>query len=648
MCYYYDVAPSRPLMGTLTYFCTNKLELGSKVQIPIGKSKCDGFIVADSKEIEGVELKEIEKFSEQSYFSKKNLDFYVWVSKYYHYPLGEILSGINPKFVPKRLIDFDKFENTEVKLESPLFELNKEQKNAIEKIDDGFCSLLHGVTGSGKTEVYIEYAKKIISQNKTVLIVVPEIALTPQLLDRISKHFRGEIAIIHSSISEKQRLINWMNIHNGKCKLIIGARSAIFAPFKNLGFVVVDEEHEASYKQDDRLRYNARNLALVLAKMHNAKVLLSSATPSCESYYNAMTGKYNYVKISSRVNMQNLPVSVLIDLKKEKMILQDISEKLFLEIENKLLKKEQSILYINRRGYSNTVICKDCAYNFKCPNCDITLTEHKGKNKFICHYCSYERNLPNYCPNCKSDNLISCGTGTEKIVEQIKNLFPSARVIRMDSDEISSKNKLKLCLKKINDGEVDIIVGTQILSKGHDFPNVTLVGIINADTLLMLPDFRASEKTFQSIVQVSGRSGRFKSGKVLLQTFMPEHYAVKTATENDFDGFYKKELEIREEVLYPPYSNICSIEISSKICKKADSFSDEAKLLLLKIIKANKFKDVSVLGPAPMSIFIVNNRFRYSILLKSKSKNSLNKTLNVFNLNFKKDKLVRVKIDIDS
>lgn len=648
MNYIYDVVPSRPMMGNLSYFSQTKLSVGQKVKIPIGNSTCEGFIVSQKDEDSKFDLKEIEFAYSNEYFNNINLEFYKWVSNYYHYPLGEFLNTINPKFIPKRKIDFDKFISTSIKLEGPIHCLNTQQINAISSIDEKFCSLLHGVTGSGKTEVYIEYAKKIIKQNKAVLIIVPEISLTPGLMDRISKHFDGEISVIHSSISKKQRFINWMNIISGKSKLIIGARSAIFAPFQNLGFIVVDEEHESTYKQDDRLRYNARNLALVLAKMHKAKVVLSSATPSVETYFNAKQGKYKYISILSRIDSLKMPESKIIDLRKAKMISQNISFDIYEQLVINLQKQEQSILYINRRGYSNTVICKDCGYNFKCPNCDINLTEHKFKNKLLCHYCSFERSLPNYCLNCKSDKLSSCGSGTEKVLEEVKSLIPQARILRMDSDEVNTKDKLTDCLNLINSNKVDIIVGTQILGKGHDFNNLTFVGIINADTSLMIPDFRSSEKTFQSIVQVSGRAGRSKQGRVIVQTYMPEHYGIQTAINNDFDLFYSKELDIRKEVKYPPFSNISYIEISSKIYKKAHEYSCLCKDLLEAIISKTKILNIDLLGPAPMPVFIVNNRFRFHIMIKSKTKSELNILLNIFNKNIKKNKLLRLKLDLDS
>jgi len=645
MSYLYDVAPSRPLKN-YTYLSFKKLNIGTRVKINIANSIAEGFIVKENNEENlALKIKEIQSYEEQVFFNNKNLEFYKWVSDYYHYPLGEMLYSICPKYSTKKELKFPNVIKTTSK-ENKNIILNQEQTNAFNSINISQYNLIHGVTGSGKTEVYIEYAKKIIDQNKSVLIIVPEIALTPQLIERISYHFDGQLAVLHSGIPKKQKYINWINILNSKANLIIGARSAIFAPFKNLGLIVVDEEHEASYKQDDRLKYNAKNLALVLGKMYNAKVVLCSATPSCESYYNAMIKKYNYININTRVNNVNMPKATLIDLKTNPMVSSNISELLFNKLEENYKKSKQSILYINRRGYSNSIICKDCGYNFKCTNCDINLTEHKNKNKLLCHYCSFQRALPDYCLNCKSDNLISFGSGTERIVDEITSLVPNARIIRMDSDEICSKNKLKECLNKINNKQVDIIIGTQILGKGHDFKDVNLVGIINADTLLMLPDFRSSEKTFQNIVQVSGRAGRVSQGEVLIQTYMPEHYAIRAALDNDYKVFYAKELTIREEVAYPPFTNIAYIDVSSKILIKAKSYIENLKDILDEIILKQKF-NVKILGPSSSLVFLVNKEYRFNLLLKAKSKAILNKTISILLKVVKKNQYIKLKVDLD-
>ncbi|MBN1114178.1 MAG: primosomal protein N', partial [Oligoflexia bacterium] len=513
--YYYNVAPSRPFSEALAYDFDRLLPVGCKVEIPLGNSACYGYVIEKLDEKpEAFKTKTITRVAdERVYFHPENLVFYKWVSDYYHYPLGETLSHITPSYKSKKPRKITETVVTDIEIQGPLFDFTDEQKSAFSRLTDPENrekfrgrNLLHGVTGSGKTEVYIEVIKETIREGKDVIVIVPEISLTPQLVKRISAHFRGEVSILHSGITPGQRYTNWMNLASGKSRLVIGARSAIFSPLKNLGLIIVDEEHDQSFKQDDRLRYNARDLALVLGKIFSARVILSSATPSTETYYNCTRHKYDYASISKRVLGLCLPSSVIVDMKKTSLAGRNVSEELASRIDDKLKKSEQVIIYINRRGYASTVICRDCGYNFKCPRCSITLTEHREQGLLLCHYCGHQRKLPDYCNVCHSDNLYSAGLGTERVYDDIQSLFTGARLLRMDSDSVKGRNELAQCLDLINRKEVDIIVGTQILGKGHDFPGVTLVGIINADHSLQLPDFRASERTFQQIMQVSGRA----------------------------------------------------------------------------------------------------------------------------------------------
>ncbi|MCX6111782.1 MAG: primosomal protein N' [Proteobacteria bacterium] len=653
--YYYHVAPSRPFMDTLTYESEELIPIGCRVEIPIGKSKGFGFVVEQQK-VKPVDFetrKIIKVNGEHSFFNKENLNFYKWVSEYYHYPLGETLSLIIPSFIPKRKKTFEDVEKTYVSQDDPLVDFTEEQKEAERIILDPHTqntyssrNLLHGVTGSGKTEVYIEIAKETIKNKRGVIIIVPEIALTPQLINRISAHFKGEISVIHSEISRAKKYETWIKLSGGKSLLCIGARSAIFSPMPDIGLIVVDEEQDSSYKQDDRLRYNARDLALVLGKQYDARVILSSATPSVETYHNAKEKKYSYVTLRNRVRGLCLPKTIIVDLKKADMVSENFSTEMVKNIKNALDKKEQIILYLNRRGYSNTIICKACGTRVSCPRCSITLTEHKNKKIMLCHYCGFERDIPNYCSACKSHSLYPVGSGTEKIYEEIETLFPEARIARMDSDSIKGKKSLGDILKKIADKKVDIIVGTQLLGKGHDFPEVTMVGIINADVTLHLPDFRSAEKTFHQVMQVSGRAGRMCQGLVVLQSYIPEHFAIQNAIKNDYDGFYSEELTNRKEVLYPPFVNLVDIKFSSNskdISFKSAKLAHEA---IQKIIKAKKM-NVITLGPTPSPIPVINNRYRHHIVLKGKSRSDLNSLLKIFNQEYKKHKSLRLSIDVD-
>jgi len=653
--YYFDIAPSRPLMDTLTYSCKEKLAVGTKVEVPLGKTKCYGFVVGEANNNnKALEIKEVlHKVDEHSYFSSKNLEFYKWICDYYHYPLGEALTLITPTTIPKRIKSLDDFTETYVSKPNPLVNLTADQISALEVLRDDpkqkqFSSrnLLYGVTGSGKTEVYIEIIKDTIKKGRGAIVVVPEIALTPQLVKRISEHFAGEISVIHSEISKAEKYKTWMKLASGKSLLCIGARSAIFSPMPDVGLVVVDEEQDSSYKQDDRLRYNGRDLALVIGQLFDAKVILSSATPSVETYYNSKDNKYSYISIDKRVRELCMPSVTMVDLTKAEMVSRNFSSELVNRIKTTLDKKEQVILYINRRGYSNTIMCKSCGERLKCPHCSITLTEHKSKKVMLCHYCGFERDLPNYCTVCNSHDLCSVGSGTERIYEEIEKLFPDAKIARMDSDIINSKKKLFDILDRIMNKKIDIIVGTQILGKGHDFPDVTLVGIINADSTLELPDFRSAEKTFHQITQVSGRAGRASQGEVVVQSYMPEHFAIQCAVTNNKKRFYDEELVNRNEVQYPPFTNLVDIKVSSTDRISSMKTCEKVGELIRDIVRHGAMK-ITVLGPSPSPIPRINKRYRYHVLLKCKSRSQLNSLLRRFNQEYKRDRKTRVSIDVD-
>jgi len=652
--HYIDIAPSRPLTGLLTYAHDERLEVGTRVEVPIGKSTCFGFVInPDAKKHDGVEPKNIIRVCDKKpYFSPKNLELYKWVSDYYHYPLGETLSLITPSFITKKELKISEGA-TSIARRDPLVDLTDEQLEALRAMRDdveqskyGSKNLLHGVTGSGKTEVYIELAKDAVAEGKGVLIIVPEIALTPQLINRIAVHFNGEISVLHSGLTPKKRYENWMKLATGKSLVCIGARSAIFAPMPSIGLVVVDEEQDSSYKQDDRLRYNARDLSFVIAKIFGSKVVLSSATPSMESIYNSKQGKLKYIYIKNRVRGLCLPSTVLVDMKKARMGSYNMSQELINQIKETMDKGAQTILYINRRGYSHTIMCRACGKSIYCSKCSITMTEHKKQNLLLCHYCGAERSLPNYCTYCGSHDVQSIGSGTERIYEEIKTLFPHARVVIMDSDRIDSKKKLEEILDKISKKHVDIIIGTQILGKGHDFPDVNLVGVINTDTMLQLPDFRSSERVFHQIMQVSGRSGRMCQGKVVVQSYLPEHFAVSRAVHNDFEGFYSEEINNRKEAFYPPFAVLVDIKLSSISKKDASSESESITKDILNIINKHKIT-ASILGPSPSPIAIINNKHRYHVLIKGKSRSELNKLIKIFNSDYKRKSKIKINIDVD-
>ena len=500
--------------------------------------------------------------------------------------------------------------------------------------------LIFGITGSGKTEIYLKAIEEVFKKEKSIIYLVPEIALTPSLFEIFSKNFPDKkIGIIHSKITQSKKNKLWEEISEGKIDIILGARSAIFAPLKNIGLIIVDEEHETSYKQEEKPRYNARDCAIIKGKIYKIPVILGSATPSIRSYYNAITGKYHYYEILYRANLNPLPEVEIIDMKKEK---EDkiISGKLKKEIENSVKNNSQVILFINKKGYASYIFCANCGYVFKCKNCDITLTYFKSKDALYCPYCENYYPKVFTCPNCFSSYLRLGGKGTEKIEEKILNELENVKVARFDLFATSKKGELIKILKRFNKGEIDVIVGTQMIAKGHDFKNVNLVGIITVDNILNFPDYTSSERAFQLLVQCSGRAGRDKNkGKVIIQTFEPENYVYKYFKNYDFKGFYESELKFREVAKYPPYYNLSHIIFESLNYDKLKTCVNEIKKFL-------KFKNVLTLGPSESPIKKIRNKYRFSVLLKSKSRKDLNLAVKKI-LNLKFPSGVDVKVDID-
>ena len=452
----------------------------------------------------------------------------------------------------------------------PKKELTEDQMKVVNEVllNKGYCPyLLYGVTGSGKTEVYMELIEDALNRGKTSIVLVPEISLTPQMVLRFQKRFGDNIAAIHSALSDGEKYDEWRRIVKGEAKIVIGARSAIFAPLKNIGMIIIDEEHSDSYKQDDsNPRYSAKDVALIRAKYHDCPLIMGSATPSLEAFARAKKGVFKLLELPNRINGKELPKINIIDMNEIiKKTKGHFSEELLAAISLRLKKKEQVILLLNRRGYSSFVTCKNCGYTFKCPNCDITLTYHKSSRTLRCHYCGYGTKVYDTCPNCHEKSINDLGVGTERIEEELGKLFPESRILRMDFDTTSRKGMHEKMITAFKNQEYDILLGTQIVSKGLDFDNVTLVGVINADTSLNIPDFRSSETTFSLLAQVAGRAGRStKEGEVIIQTFNPDHYAIQYTKKHDYLGFYNKEMFIRRELKYPPFYYICYLKISGK------------------------------------------------------------------------------------
>ncbi len=504
--------------------------------------------------------------------------------------------------------------------------------------------LLHGVTGSGKTEVYMQLIKEVLQAGQGAILLVPEISLTPLMVKRFYSRFGEQIAVLHSALSSGERYDEWRNIKRGKAKIVIGARSAIFAPVKDLGLIIIDEEHENSYKQGNHPYYHAREVAQKRAEINNIDLVLGSATPSLESYYKAKEGDYTYLSLPVRIDNKEMPPVEVIDMTEElkKGNPSIFSSKLEDGLKQTLSKGEQAILFLNRRGYSSFVLCRSCGEVIKCENCDISMTYHQGKDKLICHYCGATRDIPKYCPNCSSKYIKDFGIGTERIEKEVKKLLPEAEVARMDHDTTTRKGSHRRILNKLENNEIDILIGTQMVAKGHDYPNISLVGVITADTMMNLPDFRSSERTFQLLTQVAGRTGRGKKkGVVAIQTYNPDHYSILAAKEHDYQYFYKKEIVLRKALQYPPFTNLVNITINHKKKNKAE----KAAKKLYNHIKDYKIK--KIIGPSPAPIERIRGRYRVQLLLKFDDLDNRTSILKKLKDEFLKNISMNVKYNID-
>lgn len=510
--------------------------------------------------------------------------------------------------------------------------LNDEQTAALKKINDSIENqddktyLLEGITGSGKTEVYLHAISKTLEQGRNALMLVPEISLTPQMVKQVKARFGEGVAVLHSGLSEGELYDEWRRIRRGETRVVVGARSAIFAPLDNIGLIVIDEEHESSYKQDSDPRYHARDVAIWRSHYNNCPLVLGSATPSLGSRARAQKGVYTLLRLTERANKKKLPEVNLIDLKHVEFAggQFDLSVELVDAIKERLAKNEQIILMLNRRGFANFMLCRECGFVLKCPNCDLSLTMHKDTGMMQCHYCGYSERIPHSCPNCHSDKIRFLGSGTQKIQEELEELIPGARILRMDVDTTRRKGSYKKILDEFGNHDADILLGTQMIAKGLDFPNVTLVGVINADTGLWLPDYNASERTFELLTQVAGRAGRAeKKGEVLIQTYNPDHYAIRLAQTQNYEHFYGYEMRVRHEGNYPPYFYTTLVSIASKNEQNAarQAFKIKRKL------QNNLHSNAIILGPTPSAISRLKNQYYYQILVKYKKEDNLNKLL---------------------
>jgi len=663
---YAQIVFNLPVKGPFDYIVPpelrNRIKRGMRVWAPFGGRTLVGYVVglSDKPGIPISRLKQIKSLIDaEPIIDAPLLKLSKWLSKYYFCSLGEAIEAAIPGGLKKgrvsvkpRLLKEKSPEAKEASKSPPI--LNSEQKAALREISDAIekslfhVFLLHGITGSGKTEVYIRAIKRVLKKDKDAILLVPEISLTPQTIERFRERFGEKVAVLHSRLTAGQRFEEWKKIKEGKCPIVIGARSAVFAPVKKLGLLIIDEEHETTYKQEDVPRYNARDTGMARAREAGAAVILGSATPSLESFYSASKNRYKLLKLNERVEGKILPGTTIVDMREElksRRRFSVFSRMLEEAIRERLKRKEQIILFLNRRGFSTFIHCRKCGFVFKCRRCSIALTHHSGKRKLVCHYCNYSAPYTEICPQCKSTYLGYSGTGTQKVESETARLFPSARVERMDTDTTATRSSHHRFLFAFKKGELDILVGTQMIAKGLDFPRVTLVGVIMADTAINLPDFRAQERTFQLLTQVSGRAGRGeKKGEVIIQTFAPENYAVTASSRHDYPAFYEKEITYRRELGYPPFLHLIHLTLRGK---KEERVVQTIQKLALRLKTAAAASKAEILGPAASPIPRIRGNFRWSIVLKIPTPIQGTQLLESVLKGFKIPPDLKLKVDVD-
>lgn len=682
-----------------------KYDIGDWVKVKFGKKEKIGLIISEEEKKEyAYEIKEIvEKIIEQPSIPKEIIKLLLWLSEYYLADLKDIISAAYPKELKMKYYEYyifekpiiplngkeqeileymqkkeeitvitlkkhfekeliEKFEkngiiklikksnlkkrkikkNQYIKTANSVIKLTKEQNQVKEEIINlkNRFYLLKGVTGSGKTEVYIEVIKDAVKKGCGAMFLVPEISLTPQMISRFTKEFSNTIAILHSRMTPKERADEWYSLYTGEKKIVLGVRSAVFAPVKNLKYLIIDEEQETTYKQDTSPRYNAKFVAIKRVELENAKLIFGTATPSIETYNYAKKGIFKLLELNNRFNNVKMPKVKIVDMKKEKDGI--LSYTLLEEISERLRKREQVLIFLNKKGFSNFVQCKDCGEIEHCPHCSVSLSYYKYKNILKCNYCGYTKKFEPKCTKCGSRDLKYYGQGTEKVEIELQKYFKSARILRVDSETVKEKGSYKRIYEDFLNHKYDILVGTQIIAKGFHFPNITLVGIISADSTLNFPDFRAGEKTFNLIVQASGRAGRAeKEGEVIIQTYTPDHYVIEKSKKADYEKLYEEEIEVRKELNYPPFGKIINIIVSSEeeeiLEKEAQTFFDEIF-----------DEELEIYGPFQAPLYKIKKRYRYQIFIKG-SRKQINKYKVKLLEKYKNNvaKKVRITIDVD-
>lgn len=665
-----SVAIPRPLEHLYTYKVPdellNEVEVGKFVKVPFGKSTTHAFVVGSPQNFDEQvhtfsknKLKSILEIGSGDFKIPKDvMDLCIWTSEYYHFPLGEVLHCAAPPSVlglrtkGKQSRDL-KNNISEFGLQQ--IQLNEEQVKALEileqvRVDANYenkrVCLVHGITGSGKTELYLESARKVLAEGKSVLFLVPEIALTSHLHSRLEKGLGVQVGLWHSAVADGLRRDQWVAARTGKLRVVVGARSAVFAPLENLGLIIVDEEHDTTYKQEDRVRYNAKDLALVRGQFSQGMVILGSATPSLETREKVRNGRYACAQLKNRYAQAKLPSIELVDLTEEERIAQlqaPFAERTLQTIRETLNRDEQVMIFLNRRGFAAFLLCKDCGHVVSCPNCSISLTVHRKKLQLVCHLCGHQERIPAQCQNCVGSDLLPIGAGTESLEEELPKHIPEMKALRLDRDQITSTKRLNQILNDFRLGKSNTLLGTQMLVKGHDFPNVTLVVVVLADTLFNWPDFRSPERALQVLTQVSGRAGRAeKPGKVLIQTYQVDHPVLKILKgETDEGPFWETERELREALAYPPFGRIARLRFEGKSKEEAR----KSAMMASESIRS-QVQLVEILGPSEALVEKVKGVYRWDILLKARRAENLHQAVRVaksFSLHSKR----RILIDVD-
>jgi len=654
------IAVNYPLKNNgLLYFYEEALTRGQVVEVPLGKRKALGCVVipdeSNSQEFKETPLDKIKTIISvvpDWKLEESELKLFEWMSQYYHYSLGQLIFDCLPQHL-KRPRGLEETAGEGKELE---FVPNPVQKSIIESIREGLGQfkryLIHGVTGSGKTVVYLDLIKATLEKGQSVLFLLPEINLTPQFISTFAKYVDAPIYSYHSELSDSQKYQIWLAARSmNKGSLILGVRSSVFIPVNNLGLIIIDEEHDTSFKQDDRCPYNARDVASKKAQLLGIPLIMGSATPSLETYSAFHQNKSGLFEMTERAGEAFLPEIQLIDARDNSNHEEEtwpLVKASVDAIEAAFKRKEQVLVFVNRLGFANYLQCRGCGHQFECPNCSITLRYYKRKNELACHHCDYKEPLPGQCPSCGCLTLSHKGFGTEKIQEVLQGIFPDKKIERFDRDEIKNFKQLEERLSDFHSGKIDLMVGTQMLSKGHNFEKVKLVLILGIDSQLNFPDFRSSERVYQTLTQVAGRAGRYsKDGKVLIQTLNPENSLFQIVKNHDFHQFYKDELEIRELCDCPPFKRIAMIHFSSRFQDKLIPHVTEHVGVMMKGLVAQHFPEVTILGPRPAHIEKKSNQFTWSILVKSSDLSQLHNLLKSFEMNYKSLSSVSYKIDID-